>query len=80
MIMFMGKPNISRFRKRPSMLLTTASANEKAGYIDLGPVTVGLAESTEERQGLSVQDYTGGLNAGVSAWHSGQRSCTVAGR
>jgi hypothetical protein len=38
-------------------------SNEKAGYIDLGPVRVGLAKHAEEWQWSSVRDYTGGVNA-----------------
>ena len=38
-------------------------SDEKAGYVDLGPVRVGLAKRAEEWQWPSVHDYTAGLMA-----------------
>jgi len=42
-------------------------SDEKAGYIDLGPVRAGLIKCSEEWPWSSVHDYAGGLSAGVGA-------------
>jgi hypothetical protein len=40
-------------------------SDEKAGYIDLGPVRAGLVKRAEEWQWSSVHDCTGGLSASL---------------
>jgi len=55
-------------------------SDEKAGYIHLNPVRAGLVKRAEEWQGWSVHVDGRPERRRQREWHSGQRSCTAAGR